>query len=126
MGKLRAGAGSRDRTQNEHIEDNAGAEWKQFWKKLSPRLRRAAGVAFADGKIGHRFRPLTAKEQRMLQRSMELHPGLIFHDDEGRAIGGMICPCECCPQRTACFVMETGVELQAQQKRRPALQAYRR
>lgn len=100
----------------DYIPDNS-PEWKQFWKNLSPRLRQAAEVGFADGKVGHRFhRPLTAKEQRMLQWAMDLHPGLIFHDDEGRAIGGMLCPCECCQQRTACFVMETGVELQAQQK----------
>src|SRR5437588_11395762 len=98
-----------------YLPDNS-AEWKQFWRNLNPRLRQAAEVAFADGKLGHRFRPLTAKEQRMLQWAMELHPGLLFHDDAGRARGGMICPCECCQQSTAVFVMETGIELRAQQK----------
>src|SRR5438876_178060 len=98
-----------------YLPDNS-AEWKQFWKNLSPRIRQMIDVGFRDGKVGHRFRELTAKEQRMLQWAMELHPGLIFQDDEGRAIGGMICPCQCCQPRVACFVMETGVELHAQLK----------
>jgi deoxycytidylate deaminase len=97
------------------VPDNSTA-WAEFIRKLNPRWRRAAELGFAEGKIGHRCRPLTAKEQRLLMWAIELHPGLIFSDDEGRTIGVHICPCAGCAQRVGAFVMETGVEMHAQQK----------
>lgn len=99
-----------------YLPDNS-AEWRKFRESINPRMRRAVELAFADGRIGHRFpRPLVARELRLLLWSMELHPGLVFNDKEGRAIGAHICPCECCQQRTCAFVLESGVEMYAQMK----------
>jgi hypothetical protein len=97
------------------VPDNSAA-WAEFVRKLNPRFRRAAELGFAAGKIGHTCRPLTAKEQRLLLWATELHPGMIFSDDEGRTIGIHLCPCGACAQRVGAFVMETGVEMHAQQK----------
>jgi len=98
-----------------YLPDNS-AEWRKFWATINPRMRQAMDTAFSDGRIGHRFRPLVARELRLLLWSMELHPGLAFNDQEGRAIGAHICPCECCQQRTCAFVLESGVEVFAQMK----------
>jgi hypothetical protein len=113
--ELQAGGGGLPVVIPDPVPDNSAA-WAEAMKKLNPRSRRAAELGFAEGKIGHRHRPLTAKEQRLLMWATESHLGLIFCDDEGRQIGVHLCPCACCAQRIGAFVIETGVQLVAQQK----------
>src|SRR6266700_5719428 len=95
--------------------DNSAA-WKRFRENINPRIRQAMEIAFQDGKVGHRFRPLTAKETRLLQWALELHPAMTFHNSDGAVIGAMLCPCGPCEERACAFTIEVGVELHAQAK----------
>ncbi len=90
--------------------------WTEVLSKINPRLRRAVEIGFADGKLGHRCRPLTQKEVRLLTWATAIHPGVFFWDEEGDIIGAHLCPCTPCAQRISAFCMETGVNLIAQQR----------
>jgi hypothetical protein len=91
--------------------------WEQFRQRQNQRTLNIMETSFADGKIGHRCsRPLTGKETRMILWALELHPGPIFSDGEGRVIGAYFCACGPCVERTSNFVIQSGIDLRAQTK----------
>jgi hypothetical protein len=100
------------------LPDNS-AEWREWMCKSArsgPRAMAMAECSFFDGKLGHRCRPLTAKEHNSLLWALELHPAPTFSDNEGRTIGAWLCPCSPCQERICTWVMGTGVQLTAQHK----------